>query len=298
VDVARRRGGPRAVLGIDAAWTLTQPTGVAAAVETEVGWRLAAVEASYERFMALANGLPPSAERPRGSKPNVAALLEAGRKICSLPIDLVAIDIPLARHPITGRRPSDIKVSKGYGARGAATHSPSAERPGKISDTLRLAFEDAGYPLRTLNGASAPAKALIEVYPHPALIEFLKAPRRLEYKAAKAKRYWPGLPLAARRDNLREVWRRIVEALERRTEGVQEALPDPGAEVRGWRLKAYEDKLDAVVCATVAIACLRKSGRRGRRRLGDLDPDCRGMTPRRNCIGWRALAFPGLRGVA
>jgi predicted RNase H-like nuclease len=29
----------------------------------------------------------------------------------------------------------------------------------------------------------------------------------------------------------------------------------------GWRLKAYEDKLDAVVCAAVAIACLNGEAR-------------------------------------
>jgi predicted RNase H-like nuclease len=121
---------------------------------------------------------------------------------------------------------------------------------------LRLAFEEAGYPLRTFDAASAPTKALIEVYPHPALIEFLKAPRRLEYKVAKASKYWPNLSPAARCDNLCEVWRRIVDALERRIEGVRAALPPPRADARGWRLKAYDDKLDAVVCASIAIACL------------------------------------------
>ncbi len=30
----------------------------------------------------------------------------------------------------------------------------------------------------------------------------------------------------------------------------------PAPEIRGWRLKAYEDKFDAVVCAAVAIAGL------------------------------------------
>ena len=256
MGAAGRQGGSRAVLGIDAAWTLTQPTGVAAAVETEAGWRLAAVEASYGQFMALANGPPRSADRPRGSKPDAAALIEAGCKICGVPIDLVAIDMPMARHPITGRRPSDIDVSRAYAAKWAATHSPSAERPGKISDTLRLAFAHAGYPLRTLDADSAPAKALIEVYPHPALIEFLQAPRRLEYKVARALKYWPELSPEERRVKLIEVWRWIVDALERRIEGVRAALPPPGANERGWRLKAYEDKLDAVVCATVAIACL------------------------------------------
>jgi len=278
IDSAKRQGGLRAVLGIDAAWTEKQPSGVTAAVETEAGWRLAgietgagrlpALEASYERFIALAKGLPPSTERPRGSKPDAVALLEVGRKICGLPIDLVAIDMPMARHPIRGRRPSDIEVSKAYGARSAATHSPSAERPGKISDALRLAFEHAGYPLRTLDAASARTKGLIEVYPHPALIEFLKAPRRLEYKVARTRLYWPGLQSAEERvAQLCKVWRRIVQALDQHIAGVAAALPPPASSERGWRLKAYEDKLDAVVCASVAIACLdgKASG------LGDVD---------------------------
>jgi predicted RNase H-like nuclease len=107
-----------------------------------------------------------------------------------------------------------------------------------------------------LDPKSAPAKALVEVYPHPALIEILKAPRRLEYKAAKAGKYWRTLPLAVRHNNLREVWRLIVDALGRRIEGVHAALQPADANERGWRLKAYEDKLDAVICAHVAIACL------------------------------------------
>lgn len=255
-NIASGQGALRAVLGIDAAWTSTQPTGVAAAVETEAGWRLVGVAASYEQFLTLANGLPPIAERPCGSVPDAAGLIEAGCKICGRPIDLVAIDMPMARHPIIRRRPSDQIVSKAYGAKGAATHSPSAQRPGEISDALRLAFEDQGYPLRTLDPKSAPTKALVEVYPHPALIEILKVPRRLEYKAAKAGKYWPTLSLATRQNNLREVWRLIVDALERRIEGVQAALPDPGAGESSWRLKAYEDKVDAVICAHVAIACL------------------------------------------
>ena len=48
----------RTVLGIDAAWTGTQPSGVALAEETERGWRLKAVASSYARFEALA-GLAP-----------------------------------------------------------------------------------------------------------------------------------------------------------------------------------------------------------------------------------------------
>ncbi len=242
----------RAVLGIDAAWTATQPSGVALAVETEGGWRLAALEASYDRFLARAKGAAPDETRPGGSRPNAAELLAAAEAICGRRVDLVAIDMPLSRRPITGRRPADRLVSERYGDRAAATHSPGGERPGKISDRLRAEFEAEGYALCT----APPAQGLIEVYPHPALIEFLKAERRLEYKAGKTGVYWPALSLDERHLNLRAVWARIVLALERRVGGVAEALPAPLDETRGWRLKAYEDRLDAVVCAAVAIACL------------------------------------------
>ncbi len=244
----------RAVLGIDAAWTATQPSGVALAIETDSGWRLAALEASYDRFLARAKGAAPGEIRPGGSRPNAAELLAAGHAICGRRVDLVAIDMPLSRRPITGRRVADRLVSERYGGRAAATHSPGKERPGKISDRLRAEFEAEGFGLCTAPPAQRFIQGLIEVYPHPALIEFLKAERRLEYKAGKSGVYWPALSLVERHLNLRAVWARIVLALERRIAGVAEALPRPDPQVRGWRLKSYEDRLDAVVCAAVAIA--------------------------------------------
>ena len=126
-------------------------------------------------------------QRPRGSKPDAAALLEAAHKICGRSVDLVAVDMPMSRRPITGRRSCYNKISEGYGGRGAGTHSASAERPGTISDDLRVEFEDHGYGLCT----SLPARGLIEVFPHPALIESLMADYRLEYKVGKASNYSP-----------------------------------------------------------------------------------------------------------
>ena len=242
----------RAVLGVDTAWTCTEPSGVALAVEREDGWRLEAVEASYEHFFSRAKGARSGDARPRGSKPDADALLEAAREISGRRVDLVAIDMPLARHPIAARRCCDNEISKAYGARGAAVHSPSALRPGKVSDDLREAFAALGYGLRV----QPPAAGIIEVYPHAALIEFLRAPRRLEYKAGKTSRYWPAQSAADRRTKLNAVWARVVEAMDRRIEGVAKALSPPAANDVGWRLKAYEDKLDAVVCCAVAIACL------------------------------------------
>ena len=68
---------------------------------------------------------------------------------------------------------------------------------------------------------------------------------------------WRASPSGQRRLKLRAVWEKIVVALDRRIASVASALPVPGPEAIGWRLKAFEDKLDAVVCArAVAIAAL------------------------------------------
>ncbi len=253
--------GRRAVLGIDAAWTEKQPSGVALAVETDGGWRLEAVEASYAGFIVRADGAATGEGRPRGDKPDAAKLLEAALTICGR-VDLIAVDMPMARDPIVGRRQCDNQISSKFGAAGAATHSPNENRPGRISDALRASFEAEGYVLRTMGDDSSPlANGLVEVYPHAALIQFFGVTRRLEYKAGKTLIYWPKLSCDDRRVKLRSVWTRIVEALDRRIAGVASALPPPPPGCLGWRLKAYEDELDAVVCCAVAIACLEGKAR-------------------------------------
>ena len=204
-----------------AAWTETEPSGVAVAVETEAGWRLGAVEASYEHFIARADGIDPGEARPRGSKPSAAALLRAAEKLSAWPVALVAIDMPLAPYPIVGRRPCDEAISAAFGAKGAATHSPSAIRPGRISDESRGEFAALGYPLC----GQTPARGLIEVYPHAALIQFMREGYRLPYKAEKISKYWPDLAPDERRAKLQSVWARIVKALESRIAGVAAALP-------------------------------------------------------------------------
>ena len=138
----------RAVLGIDAAWTLTQPSGVALAAEVSSGWRVIASASSYQRFLALANHLPEEG-RPSGSLPDAPALLASASILCGHPIDLVAVDMPLARTPIVGRRISDDAVSRAYGGRKCGTHTPSILRPGRMSDHIRDSFDLAGYPLVT-----------------------------------------------------------------------------------------------------------------------------------------------------
>ena len=105
------------------------------------------------------------------------------------------------------------------------------------------------------------APGLMEVYPHTALLALTGDRVRLTYKAGKTTTYWPGVDLAERARRVREVWRRIVALLDARIAGVAEALPSPEGDIRGQALKAYEDQLDAVVCAWVAISALEGRAR-------------------------------------
>jgi hypothetical protein len=91
----------RTVLGIDAAWTEAQSSGVALAEETASGWRLQAAAISYARFEALA-GPAPEYAKPRGMKADANALLATCRHLTGREPDLLAVDMPLSRLPITG----------------------------------------------------------------------------------------------------------------------------------------------------------------------------------------------------
>jgi predicted RNase H-like nuclease len=244
----------RSVLGIDAAWTATEPSGVALAEETASGrWRVVAAETSYGRFRALAEGRV-GQQKPIGEKPDAAALLDACRRLVGREPDLIAVDMPLSRLRITGRRVSDNIISSAYGAKKCAVHSPSATRPGPISDNLRADLGCRGYHLWT--ATRGPAPGLIEVYPHPALVELTAASERLKYKVGKMGQYWKTHAPALRREALFKVWEQIVAALEGEMDGVRAALPESMKSKKGAPLKAYEDAFDAVVCAWVALSAL------------------------------------------
>ncbi len=243
----------RAVLGIDAAWTAHNPSGIALVVETAGGWRLVAAEPSYDRFLARAGGRPVAGLRPMGSLPDAAALLTAAKTLGGTDVSLATVDMPLALTPITGRRVSDRTISSAYGARKCATHAPSAERPGPISDKLREDFGSLGYSLLT---GTVCSPGLAEVYPHPALVELAGASERLMCKASRARLYWPHLSPLQRREKLLQVWAQIATLLERQVKGVAELLPEVTPSSSGVAFKAFEDTLDAIICAWIGICIL------------------------------------------
>jgi predicted RNase H-like nuclease len=185
--------------------------------------------------------------------PSIADLMHACITLTGQRPDIVAIDMPMARSPILRRRFADNAVSKAYGARKCGTHTPNAERPGSISESLTSSFADAGYPLATETIAPP---CLIEVYPHPALVELMSAPERLPYKVAKISKYWPTISGAERKVLLLANWSSIVHRIDRQIAGAAERLRLPLVDAPKWELKSAEDLIDAAVCVWVGIAAL------------------------------------------
>jgi predicted RNase H-like nuclease len=105
------------VLGIDAAWTLGQPSGVALIAKSAGVWRLLAAAPSYEIYRSRSDGSAVPDPRARGGPADAEHLLLTSHTLAGAAVDLVAIDIPLARTAITTRRLADNAASRAYGAR-------------------------------------------------------------------------------------------------------------------------------------------------------------------------------------
>ena len=240
------------VLGIDAAWTNKNPSGVALAARRNNKWSLEAVADSYESFYCPPKDSNESL-RPSGSELDVDKILQTAREIAGKEIDLIAIDMPLAFSKITGRRSADNEVSKKFGAMKCSAHSPSEIRPGSISDRIREQFSERGYPLQVQKNRQ---RGVIEIYPHTALLKLMIAPQRLPYKYAKIAKYWPEFSVAKRKELLIEQWRDIVRKLEDEIGNSRKYLMLPSVTARGWEFKSFEDRLDAVVSVWMGIQYL------------------------------------------
>ena len=185
----------RAILGIDAAWTPHNPSGVALIRESSPGtWECVALASSYEAFLAKAD-LKCAAATPHAVP--VADLLQAAEKLAGARLCLVSADIPLSRQRIAGRRPADDEVSRSFGRCGCSAHTPSASRPGLIAEQIRGGFARLGFALATYPQDLRDC-ALIETYPHPALLALMKVEYRVPYKVSKSRRYFPDLNLEQR----------------------------------------------------------------------------------------------------
>jgi predicted RNase H-like nuclease len=181
------------ILALDAAWTHGEPSGVAVLANQNDRWNCLCVAPSYDAFLSSARGCVDwTRGRFPGSKPDVPQLLRTAESLAGKPVDLVAIDMPIATVPFSTRRPADDAISTAFGRQGCSAHSPSATRPGPLGAELTNQFLRAGFTLATAGNPLRTPRQLIEVYPHPALLALLRASYRIPYKVQKSTRYWPG----------------------------------------------------------------------------------------------------------
>ena len=155
----------------------------------------------------------------------------------------VAIDAPLLVANETGRRPCENEVARVYGSRHAAPHSSNRRR--LIGSHGRIRGEDLAARLGELGFGdpwSDSQRVVLEVYPHPAIVEVFGLDRRLKYKKGN---------VAERRAGLR-----TLEGLIAELASAMPSLHAPRLDITestgGASLKGIEDLLDARICAWIA----------------------------------------------
>lgn len=247
------------MLGIDAAWTVRQPSGVALLQQQGGQWRCLGLAPSYQAFEALASGTPVDWQhRPKGSHPSMERLLAAAKQLSGTPVQLITFDMPLSTEAIVGRRMADREVSRLFGSRGCAVHSPGSKRPGELADEIRAELQGLGYQLQTAT-FSTQTPGVMEVYPHVALLALLQRQYRVPYKVSRSLQYAKGEHLSRqeRIERILKEFRVIRQALHQRIEGIDLPLPEAADVSALAALKPLEDCLDALICAWVGIEHLQ-----------------------------------------
>lgn len=247
-----------AILALDAAWTDTGSSGVALLSTVDGMWQCLALAPGYGAFVASANGIEVDwRARQAGSPPDPHSLLSACRRLLGgRNPDLVTIDMPVATRPIDGRREADNLVSEAFGGAGCGTHTPNRDRPGALGAALSAGLVEAGFPLATKSTIAPAVPRLVEVYPHPALLSLLEGNYRVMYKCAKARKYWPGVSVAARAQKLLAEYANILARLRLYIRQIPDFLPTPEQVSTVALLKRFEDAVDALVCGWVGMRYL------------------------------------------
>ena len=252
------------VLGIDAAWSVKQPSGVAMVGRRSSRWECLAVAPSYLTFHQAARGCEINWQQSKldVDPPDANRLIAAASLMADGDAIVVAVDMPISTVEIADRRAADRKISQQFGAQGCSTHSPNAKHPGKLGANLSKDFHEAGFALATEAVlAGTYPRHLIEVYPHLALLKLVNRDFRVPYKVSKSSKYWKGKPIRERIELLIKEFHCILNGLSKHIDGIQLTIPNPENVNSLSSLKRYEDALDALVCCWVGCQYLEGKAR-------------------------------------
>jgi predicted RNase H-like nuclease len=170
---------------------------------------------------------------------------------------IVAVDAPLWVPNQTGRRVAEAEIGLAFGRYQAGAHPANRQRltfNGVVrGEALVEALAALGFEHRASINARTPARQVIEVFPHPATVALFGLDRTLKYKAR------PGRDMPTRL----HAWQhyqghlRALEQADPPLRGQAALLEQDVAQLRGGRLKDYEDRVDALMCAYIALYAFR-----------------------------------------
>jgi predicted RNase H-like nuclease len=222
-------------LGLDLAWSPRNPSGAAVIAGDELGGELVetallGADAEIVDYVARHAGAAPA---------------------------IVAVDAPLWVPNQTGRRLAEAEIGRAFGRYQAGAHPANRQRlafGGVVrGEALVEALGKLGFRHQTTLAARTPTRQVIEVFPHPATIALFGLERTLKYKAR------PNRELATRL----QAWQRYqahlreLAAADPPLRGQAALLERDVSLLRGRRLKDYEDQVDALLCAYIALYAFR-----------------------------------------
>jgi predicted RNase H-like nuclease/ppGpp synthetase/RelA/SpoT-type nucleotidyltranferase len=222
-----RQAGRVFHIGIDLAWGVKRPTGLAVVDDSGRLVHVSAVRTDEEILAELA----PYADQD-----------------C-----LVAMDAPLIVTNPTGNRPAEAALNKDFARFDAGAHPANTGKP-EFSDVPRGAALAQALGL-DMNPRSGRKRRAIEVYPHPATVALFGLGRTLKYKNK------PGRDLESLRSELLMLMS-LLEGLSAAEPRLDLTAPEAGwADLRRQveqaerksELRVVEDQVDAVVCAYIAL---------------------------------------------
>ncbi len=165
---------------------------------------------------------------------------------------LVAVDAPLIVPNESGWRPCDRKLAGAFRPFEAAPHPANRRRfGGKVrGEELVRRLKAEGFVHSPFIEPQKEVRQVVEVYPHPAAVNLFGLDRTLKYKAR------PGRSLEFRKAELSR-YMALLRSLELASPPLHapEILSVELSPLRGRALKAFEDLLDALFCAYIALHC-------------------------------------------
>lgn len=218
-------------VGIDLAWSPRNGTGLAVAETRESRWEVREATSNLGTNRKIIDVLLKHvAEKPA----------------------IIAIDAPLVVPFEKRGREGDRLVTKLFGTYDAgvypATRFYLGRYGGKRIWDLVEDLEKAGFRHDCHVEPGQPARTFFETYPHAASVALFGLRKTLKYKTRQGRRY------ETRWREFRKLESRLrgLSKVEPAMAGVESFFVADVRSLRGGKLKEYEDRLDAILCAYIA----------------------------------------------